>query len=382
MRELRGLTWSHPRGRDPMHALTAAAAVDGPLAVRGSRVAWDDQPLSRFESRPLEQIAATYDLIVLDHPGLGDAVAHGALAPLDAALGADELARLDANTVGAALASYRYRDRQWALPIDAATQVCATRADADFAAPATWSDALALAAERTLAIPTAAPHTLLTFLGICAAHDPAFVPDERRLAPRAVGEPALALLRALVDATPPAHRDCDPIELLDRMAAAQPLDCIPLVYGYVTYSAAGAGQRVRFGDAPALEPGGVPGSVLGGTGLALARRRAGDADALAHLRQAVHPLAQRTTIPQAGGQPAALAAWEDADVNARALDFYAGTRRSQETAWQRPRHPGWIAFQTEGSQLLLDGVLAARPTGELLDALDARYRALRGDGPK
>lgn len=383
MRTLRGMTWSHPRGRDPLLALAREAEGDGPLAVPGSRVAWDAQPLGGFESHPIADLAGRYDLIVLDHPGLGDALAADALAPLDELLGTDELARLEDGSVGASLASYRCRGHQWALPIDAATQVCATRADAPFAPPATWDEALALAAGDGLAIPTAAPHALLTFLGLCAAHDPDFAPDARRLAPRDVAEAALELLRALHDATPVAQRDRDPIELLDRMADADdtsaPL-CVPLVYGYVTYSAPEVARRVRFGDAPSLAPGGVPGSVLGGTGLAIARRSAGDADALAHLRQAVHPLAQTTAIPQANGQPAAVAAWEDPAVNARSLDFYAGTRRTQETAWRRPRHAGWIAFQTSGSHLLLDGLRSKRAARELLDELDDDYRAARGGG--
>jgi hypothetical protein len=59
----------------------------------------------------------------------------------------------------------------------------------------------------------------------------------------------------------------------------------PLLYGYVPYSAPGIQHRTRFTDAAALAPGGVRGSLLGGTGLAIARRSAADPAAIAHAGQ-------------------------------------------------------------------------------------------------
>ena len=66
----RGLTWDHPRG------YTALAAADGP-------VHWEVQPLEGFESAPIAALCADYDLVVLDHPHLGEALAHDCLTPLD-----------------------------------------------------------------------------------------------------------------------------------------------------------------------------------------------------------------------------------------------------------------------------------------------------------
>lgn len=334
---------------------------------------WDAQPLAGFESHAIGEIAQTYHLIVLDHPGLGGAVSTGALAPLDELVEERELDAWASGSVGGAFDSYRYLGHQWAAPIDAAAQVLVLRArEVADPPPETWRDVLDLAADREIAIPTAGPHTLLSFLGICAAHDPAFVPDEERLVPRDVALEAIEILARLLSATPAEHLEKNPIELLDRLregAGARRIDCLPLVYGYATYS--GAGSPVCFFNAPALRASGLPGSVLGGTGLAVARAGRSDWRILAHLRQAMHPLAQGTVIPSVGGQPSATVAWESREVNERWNDFYINTRRTQDHAWRRPRHPGWIPFQEEGSRMLYRGLAAAENPEVVLDRLDA-----------
>jgi multiple sugar transport system substrate-binding protein len=280
------------------------------------------------------------------------------------------------------MASYHYAGHQWAVPIDAAAQVSAVREDrSDELVATTWPAVVELAAEVPATLPLATPHTLLTLLGIGAAFDPRFEPDDRRLAPREVMEEALRTMIDIVRAMPPEHRSLDPIELLERMASGTgrtPILWTPLVFGYVPYARAGsdAAHRVRFRDAPKAAPGGAPGGVLGGTGLAVSRA-VRDERVLDHIRQALHPQAQQHVIPSAGGQPSAIAAWDDDAVNADALDYYRRTRRTQERAWRRPRHRGWIGFQTAGSELLLDGISRGARAGPLLDALDDCYQRHR-----
>jgi hypothetical protein len=63
---LKGMTWSHPRGYDPM----MAASRDW-LTETGVSIAWDKRSLQDFESFPVEELARSYDLIVIDHPHVG-----------------------------------------------------------------------------------------------------------------------------------------------------------------------------------------------------------------------------------------------------------------------------------------------------------------------
>lgn len=361
-----------------MLALAEEAARDGgPLAVPHSRVRWQAQSLEGFESRPLAELAQDYDLLVLDHPGLGQATSAGALLPLEQLFSSEELQLWRSRTVGQSYDSYLYEGHQLALPIDAAAQVAAFRPDLVDDVPDTWSGVLDLPQEITLCVPTAGPHTLLTLLGVAAAVDPGFAPTERELVPGEVAATAVELLRRLVERTPADLLDLGPIEVLDRMQSTDSVALCPLVFGYVGYSRPTVGKPVRFVDAPAHAPGGPPGSVLGGTGLALSVRTRGDGKVLDHLRQAMHEQAQRVVFPDADGQPSAIAAWEDDRVNTEFLDFYRATRRSLEAAWRRPRFDGWITVQTAGSRLVYEGLRRGVPTTELLDGLNGLYRSHR-----
>ena len=49
---LKGMTWSHPRGYDPM-----VACSEDWLKQTGVRVEWDKRSLQDFESLPVEELA-------------------------------------------------------------------------------------------------------------------------------------------------------------------------------------------------------------------------------------------------------------------------------------------------------------------------------------
>lgn len=317
----RGLTWDHPRGRD---ALTAAAPP--------GLLEWDVQPLEGFESHPIADLCARYDLVVLDHPHLGEAVS--CLRPLDDLFSADELAAWAADSMGPSWRSYSFAGRQWALPLDAATQVLATRVDA----PSTWDDVRALSRTVPTALSLAGPHAFLTFASIAVAL------GEEPLASQETGLAVFDLMAEL-DANAPAEtRALNPIGLLELMATTDRLALCPLVFGYVNYSG-----QVTFGDAPVFTPGGRPGSTLGGTGIAVSARARPSAELLDHLRWLMAPDTQRRFVPTHAGQPSSRAAWQDEQVNADAHGFYRRTARTCERAWVRPRHAGYIAFQTAAS---------------------------------
>ena len=77
---LAGMTWNHPRGYDPMVACSALWREK-----TGVEVAWDKRSLQDFELFPVEELARRYDLIVIDHPHVGQVTAERCLTPLDVA---------------------------------------------------------------------------------------------------------------------------------------------------------------------------------------------------------------------------------------------------------------------------------------------------------
>lgn len=364
-----GLTWDHPRG---VNALAAAAFEIAPPGLIG----WDKQPLEGFESAPIGELAARYDILVLDHPHIGEAVALDCLQPLEDLFSVDEIAAWGRNSVGPTLASYRWDGRHWALPLDVATQVLAYRPDRVPTPPASWADVIALSEREPVALSLAGPHAALCFQSACVAlgeapgTDEAFVSD-------AVAAEALAILQRIHAQAPAGSARLNPIGLLNAMAAGDDIGCVPLVYGYVNYARFGAGaHRLAFADAP-TGPGGARGSVLGGTGLALTKRAHPDAALLDHFRWLMSPEAQRGFIPDHDGQPSARLAWADEAVNTAAGDFYRATLATTEGAYLRPRHDGAIAFQTEASRFVRNCLAGA----SLPDTLAALRQSWRRSNP-
>lgn len=348
-----GLTWDHPRG---YAALRAAA---------GDLVAWDTQPLEGFESHPIDDLCARYDLVVLDHPHLGDALATGCLTPLDDLFGADELAAWAAASIGPTMRSYAHDGRQWALPLDAATQVCAARTDLVGEPPTTWDGVERLSRTAPVALSLAGPHAFLSFASIAVAlgEEPAADPD--RLLSTGTGLAVLDLMAAIDARAPARTRALNPIGLLELMSGTDDLALCPLVYGYVNYSG-----RVTFGDAPAVAPGGRPGSTLGGTGIAVSSRCTPSAALLDHIRWLMSAETQTRFLPDHAGQPSARAAWTGPGAD----QFYRRTARTCETAWVRPRHAGYIAFQSAASAVVRDVLAGILDHRRGLDRLQELYR--------
>ncbi|WP_306121011.1 extracellular solute-binding protein, partial [Roseitalea sp. MMSF_3504] len=138
---LTGMTWDHSRGYDPMVATSKAYADTHP----GVTITWEKRSLQAFADRPIEEMAHTYDLMVIDHPHVGEVARNGLLMALDGIGRDDELKTLAAQSVGVSHPSYEFDGRQWALAIDAATPVAAFRPDRLDAAPTRWDEVVALA---------------------------------------------------------------------------------------------------------------------------------------------------------------------------------------------------------------------------------------------
>ncbi|CAO3439588.1 carbohydrate ABC transporter substrate-binding protein [Azospirillum doebereinerae] len=376
----RALTWDHPRG---FNALAAAAArLDE--ARDGLAIAWDKQPLEGFEEHPIGDLCARYDLVVLDHPHIGEAVAQRCLVPLEDLFPEAEIAAWERNSIGPSLASYRFGGRHWALPLDAATQVTAFRADLTGGpAPVTWDGVAALSERAPVALSLAGPHACLSFLSMAAAFgEPPAVADPNQLVSAETGRRVLDLMALLAGRTPDSVRGRNPIGLLAHMARHDDVALCPLVYGYVTYAAPAdpADKPIAFADAPRATADGRPGSTLGGTGIGVSIRCEVTPALRDHLRWLLGAEAQAGFIPDHDGQPSRRAAWHDDRVNARWGGFYRNTAATLEAAYVRPRHDGYIAFQAAASAILRDGLAGGEPHAAILARLQRRYSESRTAG--
>ncbi|MGF6157471.1 multiple sugar transport system substrate-binding protein [Ensifer sp. KUDG1] len=370
--KLKGMTWSHPRGYDPMVACSRLWQER-----TGITVEWDKRSLQDFETYPVEELARAYDLIVIDHPHVGQITKEKCLAPLDVEGHQEERAELEDASVGRSYPSYTWQGRQWAFPIDAATQVQAWRPDLAERMES-WSDMLALARQGKVALPMRPPHSLMSFYTLAGnLGSPCRIDGTGPLIESDAGLDAFERLRELTDLIDPGCFSMDPIGVLEAMSdPASQVVCAPLIYGYVSYAIAGFRRSlVTFGDIPVAGTNGPVGSALGGTGIAVS--------AFSNAREAAIDFAyfvasgdvQRGIYAAGGGQPGHAAAWDDDAVNAATSDFYRATRKTLENAWVRPRHDGYMAFQQAASDRINDGLLRKEPARKVVDDLNRLFAA-------
>jgi multiple sugar transport system substrate-binding protein len=364
---LRGVSWDHVRGLGGARAAAAAFAQRHPDV----QVGWAARSLQAFADQPVEELARDYDLIVLDHPAIGHAVARGALLPLDEYADGALLADLAAHSVGLSHESYAWQGRQWALAMDAAAQVAAYRSDllARLGAevPRSWPEVFALAerAPRAVAMPLTAVDAVCAFVALCEGNGAGQWPPDR-----AAASAALATLERLATAAHPHSLRWNPPGLLDHMAAAEEVAYCPLAFGYSNYARSGFRERrLRFAPAPQC-PDGVPRGMLGGAGIAVSARTQAPAAACALAAFTSGPEIQRGVYFDGGGQPGHRAAWTDERVNAIAPGFFADTLPSLERATLRPRHDGYLAWQDRAGAAIHAYLARGGSRDALLDGLE------------
>jgi multiple sugar transport system substrate-binding protein len=376
---LRGITWDHPRGLGGLAATAEAYAAVRP----GVRVEWTTRSLQAFADQPVDQLAKRFDLIYLDHPAVGEAVARCCLVPLDERLDAATLVVQTTGSVGRSAQSYVWEGHRWALATDAAAQVAAYRPDllqrAGVAVPRTWPDALAAAAALRraglwAALPAIPVDAVCAFLATCAAlGETPFVTGQ--VVSRRIGRSALALLGAMVGRCHPSSLDWNPPRLLEHMSTGEEVAWCPLAFGYVNYARPGFRDHPVLAAPPPAGGDGVPRGTLGGAGLAVSASSAAVEEAVRYAAFVADPGTQRTVYFEAGGQPGHRSAWTDEAVNAAASGFFHDTLRALDAALLRPRHDGFLAFQETAGDLIHHHLRHGGDPDRVLAALDTAYQA-------
>lgn len=373
---LKGMTWSDPRGYDPLIAATAEFEAANP----GVTITWDKRSLQGFESTPVDELAAEYDLMIIDHPHVGAAAREGCLLALDASIPEEDLTAIANETVGKSYASYTIDGHQWALPVDAATQVQAHRPDLGGRA-ATWAEVKEAALQGAVILPMRPPHCLMCIYTLAANIGHPCGSDRERLLPGDVARTVFSQLKAVTDHIDPDCFKMDPIAAMDRLAEDSSLRLAPLTYLYKGYANRGyRAHRLAFTDIPVLGSFGPVGSALGGTGLAVSSRTRQPQLCSRFVAWVAGADCQSGIYARANGQPGNAVAWGSAEVNEPVLNAYWNTRLTHEAAWLRPRHDGYMAFQQEGSEIVNAALTCETAIDEAIKALDAAFAASFREG--
>jgi multiple sugar transport system substrate-binding protein len=382
MVQLRGMTWNHPRGVLPLKAAAAEFKKQYPEVD----ISWDARSLHDFEAFPLEILAETYDIIMIDHPHIGSAVERNILVPLNEWLPEAYLEDQRVNSVGGSFQSYTWKEKQWALAADAAAQVSVYRDDLlrmySLPVPSTWEEVRRLGKELSrgkLALPLAPVHAFASFVTLSAQLSGGqFWNDGSDLQPD-IGAAAIAALQELVPYLHESSFTSDPITMSDLMASTDDIAYVPLMYGYSNYARHGFAPRIlHYCDIPSDTD--IPsGSMIGGVGISVSSRCRNLPLAMEFVQLVAGGPFQRTAYVQSGGQPGHRSAWTDEGANRLSNQFFQGTLRTLDHGYMRPRFDGYIAFQEHAGAMLREALLSghANPT-QLIRELNGLLKQEQG----
>lgn len=370
---LKGITWNHSRGFVPMTATAQRFSELHP----GVEITWEKRSLQQFADLSIEQLAQRYDLLVIDHPWAGFAAKTRTILPFDEYLSPDFLKDQELHTVGHSYESYNYHGQQWALAIDAATPVAASRPDLlqqhGLQLPVNFDDLIALAQKGLVACPLIPIDALMTFYTFCCSlgEDPC---TGNEVVSAEVGSRALQLYRQLAQLVNPVCFDLNPIKVYELMTQTDEVAYCPFAYGYSNYSRDGYARKLlHFHDMITLNGKTNLRSTLGGTGLAVSAGCKHVEAAMQYAEFVASPACQQGLYTDMGGQPGHLAAWESAGTNAKTYNYFKNTLPALQRAYLRPRYYGSMYFQDHAGDVVRNYLMHGGSEAKVLQEMNELF---------
>ena len=345
-------------------------------------IQWHKRSLQEFADKPLAQLAAEYDLLVIDHPWAGFAAANGILANLSELLSADFMADQASNSVGSSHVSYNFGGSQWALATDAACPVSVYRPDllekAGVGVPQTFDELIALAERGLVCCPSIALDCYGNFLNLITAAGETIFPSEEEVADRAAAISALKRLKLFSDLIPDRFYELNPIRTLEVMSQCDDFAYAPWTYGYTNYSRKGyAPKLLKFADVIGLEAGKPGSTMLGGAGMAISSKCIHLEVAAAYAEFTGCPATQNGIYFETGGQPGHRSAWENPELDETCAGFFSATLPTLDRAFIRPRYEGYLEFQDTACLHIHEFLREGRDVETTLDTVNKIYRETR-----
>ncbi len=372
--KLNGITWDHSRGYTSIVAVSQRFHELNPQV----EISWEKRSLQAFADEPIDQLAARYDFLIIDHPWAGFAARSGVILPLEKHMGAAFLNDQAANSVGKSHESYSFQNQQWAIAIDAATPVAASRPDLceckGMEVPKEWSDLLELARKGYVAIPGIPQDTLMSFYMLCSTLGEDVCQSEEQVISETVGLQALEMLRDLGAHLAPECYDMNPIAVYEAMTRTDQFLYSPFAYGYSNYARRGyAAKILAFHDMVSINDQALI-STLGGTGLAISSKCKHPAVAANFLAFAGSADVQEGVFFDNGGQPGHRSAWLATHTNFWTSDYFKATLPALDRAFLRPRYSGHMYFQDHSGAPIREYMMHGGQPQKVLAQLNELYR--------
>ena len=372
MINLKGMTWDHPRGYDPMVASSESFTKKHNNSIS---ITWDKRPLQAFADRPIEQMTDQYDLIVIDYPHVGEVSVNGLLDNFDKQEYTDQLFKLLQESVGQSHKSYFIDHHQWALAIDAATQVAVYRKDLIDFLPSSWNDLIELTKNRKVFWPLKPVHAISSFYSICNNIGKPFQVNSKDFVSKKEAIITLEMMKEVIKYLPKECLQMDPIQTCEYMSENNDIFYCPYIYGFSNYSRNGFKKNVLlFSNVMDLEGNGPIGTQLGGTGIAVSNTSTFKKEAFQYAFWVASAECQKDIYYKNGGQPGNAIAWEDKIINEETNNFFYNTRATLEGAWVRPKYNGYMKFQDLSGDIINDFLKNNLKEEVIYDKLNYEFR--------
>jgi multiple sugar transport system substrate-binding protein len=214
----------------------------------------------------------------------------------------------------------------------------------------------------------------LNLMGMCASRGGCATSEDRLFDPD-VATLCLEELRELASYMPATIYDMNPISLYEAIAASDEFAYCPFAYTYSNYSRSGfAPNPLLFANPVPLKDGTPLRTVLGGTGIAVSAECAYQETAIAFCLFVAGRDCQSHLYGMCGGQPASRTAWQNPLLNRISGNFFERTLVSIESAYVRPRYPGYIALQRSAGAPIADFLRGKATVTQTLKSVDHLYR--------
>lgn len=365
--ELKGMTWDHPRGLDCLQKSNNLL-----IEKCGVSISWDARSLLAFGDQHISAFYQDYDLMVIDHPHVPDAVHAGAVLPFEELISAKQLSRLEATSVGQSHDSYLYQGKHWSLAIDTAAQVSAFRSDKADRCPVFWHDVFEEARTKRVLWAYKPVDAFSTFATLMAQKGSRIASADSYINIEIARE-VLELMIELASLVPDFCATKNPIDIAEILSGESDYAFGICMYGYSNYSRQGFRENIlTYDDVPSFD-GRAGGSQLGGAGIAVSSASKDPQSAAQAATLLALPEIQSTTYGLNGGQPGNLIAWKDNKLNEESNNFFRNTLRTLENAWVRPRVLGWPDVQYQSSLIIHNCLVEKRVRKSDLENISLMY---------
>ncbi len=384
---LRGRTWASRRGYGGLAASAEAYTQLRPdVQVEWEQLDFDE--LFYDSRRQFVTGSVNFDLLMIDHPWVGELAVNGWLVDMDELLTSVQQLDLDEDADRSSLEAYRYDDgacaRLWSLPVDGACQILAFRPELVGTAvdqlPGDWDSFLALG--ESLHEPPdhcaythqfGGPNHFLTLLGIAAALGDAPYSSPSRGLHRDAGARGLDILRRIWELSIESQVE-SPDTLVHRtfplMMAEDRAAMCPGVFAYITHYGGEGERQLAIADMPVMPETGKRTSLLGGMGLAIASASPHRDAAWEYATFVMSREVQGGVFVENGGQPGRVSALTSGYADAECAGFGPVLAAALDDCYIRPTPPGWHRAERAGGDVVsrfLAGEVAERETLAELD---------------